>query len=310
MADIETRLFRYFVALAHELHFGRAAAQLGISAPTLTIQIRKLESQLDAKLFERRGNTHVSLTAAGARFLDHARNVLHEANLAASEVRAAARGEVGRLEIGFLTVLPMTGIIQELISEFQQANPRIDIRLQQMVTPVQIDAVLNRDIDIGFVRQPHPYPFGLQGFVVYRQPMLLALPAHHPLAARERIAPADLLGESFIATVPNFDVSLWKQTETVANLGGFTPKIAKRVKDMISTLTYVAAGQGVAVVSTSLSCIAMPNVVYREFDSKVIPTATMALIHRRGETAPAVRALIRHIRSHPKYREAGSLAAE
>src|SRR5882762_4315321 len=98
MREIETRLFRYFVALAEEQHFGRAALNLDISPPTLTNQIQKLEARLGAKLVERRGNTHVELTETGRRFLERARNVLREADEAEAVARQAARGEVGRLE--------------------------------------------------------------------------------------------------------------------------------------------------------------------------------------------------------------------
>src|SRR3954470_10984548 len=123
MTEIETRLFRYFVGLAEEQHFGRAAMNLGISAPTLTQQIQKLEHQLGAKLVQRRGNTHVELTEAGLRVLEHARNVLREAKEAVAVARQAARGEVGRLEIGFMPSVVWSGLVQKFIGEFQHENP-------------------------------------------------------------------------------------------------------------------------------------------------------------------------------------------
>jgi DNA-binding transcriptional LysR family regulator len=202
MADIETRLFRYFVALAHEQHFARAAASLEISPPTLTNQIQKLEARLGAKLVERGGNTHVERTAAGKRFLDRARNVLREADEAVAVAREAARGETGRLEIGFMTVAAMAGLIERFIGGFQRANPGIEIILHQMITLEQIGAILSKDLDFGFVLSPQRYPSGLQGFVIYGQPMVLALPSDHPLARQKKIEPAALKGESFINTGP------------------------------------------------------------------------------------------------------------
>src|ERR1700761_2346506 len=115
MTEIETRLFRYFVGLAEERKFGRADMYLGLSAPTLTQQIKKLEQQLGAKLVQRRGNTHVEMTEAGLRVLDRARNVLREAKEAVAVARQAARGEVGRVEIGFMPSVIWSGLIQQFI---------------------------------------------------------------------------------------------------------------------------------------------------------------------------------------------------
>lgn len=298
MADIETRLFRYFVVLAQEQHFARAAANLEISPPTLTHQIQKLESRLGTKLVERGGNTHVELTAAGKRFLDRARNVLREADEAVAVAREAARGETGRLEIGFMTVAAMAGLIERLIGGFQRANPGIEIILHQMVTLEQINAILGKDLDFGFVLSPQRYPSGLQGFVAYRQPMVLALPSDHPLALQKRIEPASLKGESFINTGPEVDVGFLKHTDVIGTLGGFTPKVARRVKDMITVLSYVSAGLGVAVVSQAFRRLELPNVVYREFASATPPVSQTAFIYRRGESSPAGRALIKFVRHH------------
>src|SRR5262245_1782742 len=113
MSDIETRLFRYFVALSDEQHFGRAAVNLGISPSTLTNQIQKLEARLGARLVERRGNTHIELTDTGKRFLERARNVLREADEAEVVARQAARGEIGRIEIGFMAVAILSGAIED-----------------------------------------------------------------------------------------------------------------------------------------------------------------------------------------------------
>jgi DNA-binding transcriptional LysR family regulator len=298
MADVETRLFRYFVALAQEQHFARAAANLEISPPTLTNQIQKLEAHLGTKLFERGGNTHVELTAAGKRFLDRARNVLREADAAVAVAREAARGETGRIEVGFMTVAVMSGLIERLIGGFQRANPGIEILLHQMVTLEQIRAILAKDLDFGFALAPQRYPSGLQGFVAYRQPMVIALPGDHPLAQQKRIEPAALKGESFVNTGPEVDVGFLKQTDAIGTLGGFTPKVARRVKDMVTVLSYVSAGQGVAVVSQAFRRLELPNVVYREFASATPPISQTAFIYRRGESSPAGRALIKFVRRH------------
>jgi DNA-binding transcriptional LysR family regulator len=297
MREIETRLFRYFVALAEEQHFGRAAFNLGISPPTLTNQIQKLEGRLGARLVERRGNTHVELTETGRRFLERARNVLRETSEAEAVARQAARGEIGRLEIGFMTVASLSGLIEKCIGGFQKQNPGIEIILRAMVTAEQINAILERTLDFGFVRAPDSYPTGIEGFIVHRQPMVIALPGDHPLASQKRIKPSSLKDQPFINTSPDLEIGYLKHTEAVGELAGFTPRVVLRAKDMVSILSCVSAGQGVAVVSQAFTRMNMPNVVYREFETDAPPVVSMAFIGRQHESSPAAKVLLKYMRS-------------
>jgi DNA-binding transcriptional LysR family regulator len=297
MREIETRLFRYFVALAEERHFGQAASNLGISPPTLTNQIQKLEGRLGARLVERRGNTHLELTETGKRFLERARNVLRETAEAETVARQAARGEIGRLEIGFMTVASLSGLIEKCIGSFQKQNPGIEIILRAMVTAEQINAIIERTLDFGFVRAPDNYPTGIEGFIVYRQPMIIALPGDHPLARQKRIKPSSLKDQPFINMSPDLEIGYLKHTEAVGELAGFTPRIVLRAKDMVSILTCVSAGQGVAVVSQAFTRLKMPNVEYREFDTDAPPVASMAFIGRKYEPSPAAKVLLKYMRS-------------
>src|SRR5262245_23510331 len=246
MGDIETRLFRYFVALAEEQHFARAALRLKISPPTLTHQIKKLEGELGTRLFERNGNTNVEITEAGIRFLARARDVLQQVDEARIVAQQAARGELGRVEIGFMPSASCAGQLQELLGAFQRENPAIDINLYRMVPVEQITAMIRKDIDVGFLRGSEKYPVGLEGFDIHRQPMMLALPSNHPLANRKRIDPADLKNETFFNTAPDLEVGFWGHTEAVANVGKFTPRVTKRLEDMFTILTHVAIGRRTA----------------------------------------------------------------
>jgi DNA-binding transcriptional LysR family regulator len=298
MSDIETRLFRYFVVLADEQHFGRAAIQLDISPPTLTNQIQKLEKELGAKLVERRGNTHVELTEAGKRFLERARNVLHEASEAKAVAQQVARGETGRLEIGFMTIASLNGLIGKGIGGFRKLNPGIDLVLRAMVTMDQINAILGRTLDCGFVRPPDHYPVGLQGLLVAREPMVLALPADHPLGEKNKIAPASLRNEAFINTGPDLDISFWNPTTVLAKAGDFTPTVVRRVSDMVSILSYVSAGLGVAMVGKGFTRMDFPNVIYRDLDMANPPIRTISFVYRKNEASPAAQALIKYMRGH------------
>lgn len=296
MNEIETRLFRYFVGLAEEQHFGRAALNLGISAPTLTQQIKKLEEQLGAKLVLRRGNTHVELTEAGLRVLDRARNVLREAKEAVAVARQAARGEVGRIEIGYMPSVVWSGLVQQFIGRFREENPGIDIFLHMMNVEEQHNALTHEEIDCGFVRSPRTYPPEIAGIDVFRQPMVLAMPKQHRLAACTHIDPAELKDEIFVNPPTVFELAHWDDTRAIAALGDFAPRVEKRTNNMVAGLTYVASGFGVAIVAKSMSRMSIPNIVYRDFTPSTAPMSTVAFVYRRGNSSPTARLLVKFMR--------------
>lgn len=299
MAEIELRLFRYFVMLADERHFSRAAERLGISPPTLTHQIQKLEEQLGARLCNRRPKTQVELTEVGHRFLEQARKVLLQTEEAEAVARKAVRGELGRIEVGYMMSVSCAGLMQKFVGQFQQANPAIEINLHRMETMVQINALARNELDFAFARPPNQYPSGLRGFVVYRQPLVLALHVNHPLARKkERIEPSALKGEVFVGASLEVDLGFWRHTEAVTALANFAPAVAKRVPDLFTVLTYVSAGYGIGVVSQSLSRIHLPDVVFRELAGTNTPQSSIACIYRRNESAPAVKAFIQSMRRH------------
>jgi DNA-binding transcriptional LysR family regulator len=298
MVDVETRLFRYFVALAEEQHFGRAALRLKIAPPTLTHQIKKLEGDLGVRLVERKGNTHVVLTEAGLRFFERARHVLQQVEEAGVVAQRAERGEVGRIEIGFMPSAICAGLLQTALGEFQQANPAIDINLHKLVPTAQITAITRKDLDVGFTRGPYKYPAGLEGFEIYRQPMVLALPGKHPLARRNKIEPIALKDEMFVNTGPELDVGFWGHTEAVAEVGDFTPRVVKRDDDLMTILTYVSMGYGIGVVPRSMSNLNIPNVAYRELATNLAPKSSIAFVYRRNDASPSAALLIKHMRRH------------
>jgi DNA-binding transcriptional LysR family regulator len=296
MADIETRLFRYFAVLAEEQHFSHAAHRLNITPPTLTHQIKKLERLVGARLVERKGNTHVALTQAGLRFFERAQHVLRQVEEAKIVAQQAQRGEVGRIDIGFMTTAVCSGVLQKSLVDFRRANPAIDINMRKLVPMDQIKAIMRKDLDAGFTRSPHKYPAGLEGFDVYRQPMVLALPAKHPLARRKTITPAALKDELFINTGPELDVGFWGHTEAVA--GYFTPRAAKRDDDFMTILTYVSMGYGIGAIPLTMARMDIPNVVFREIATSSVPKSAIAFVYRRNDSSPQTDLLIKHMRSH------------
>jgi DNA-binding transcriptional LysR family regulator len=298
MADIETRLFRYFAVLAQERHFSRAAHLLNITPPTLTHQIKKLERLVGARLVERKGNTHVALTQAGLRFFERAQHVLRQVEEAKIVAQQAQRGEVGRIDIGFMTTAVCSGVLQKSLADFRRANPAIEINMRKLVPMDQIRAIMRKALDAGFTRSPHKYPAGLEGFEVYRQPMVLALPARHPLARRKTINPAALKDEMFINTGPAHDVGFWGHTEAVAGVGQFTPRVVKRDDDFMTVLTYVSMGYGIGVIPQTMTRMNIPNVVFREIATNAVPKSGIAFVYRRNDSSPQTDLLIKHMRIH------------
>ncbi len=293
MANTELRLYRYFVTLCEEENFSRAAERLAITPPTLTHQIQKLEKELNVRLLNRKTKKKLQLTEAGVRFLEGARDVLHWADEAEKTARKAARGEIGRLEIGYMITTAYSGLVQRFIKNFLNKYPGIDITLHQVSTVNLVSGILSNDLDVGFARLLKQYPTGLSGFPFYRAPVILALPSNHPLARKSGAIDAKALAvEAFVSTSVGNDFAFTRHVEAIASLGGFVPKIAKRAEDLTTVLTYVSLGYGIAAVSQDMSNCHVPNVTFKKLAAKAVPDVVFSFMHRTNETAPAVKVLI------------------
>src|SRR3569833_2100505 len=203
---MELRHLRYFVAGAEELHFGRAAARLNISAPTLSHQILALENMLGAKLFLRRTKSVVTLTATGKRFLIEAYATLKQAANAETVGRRAARGDVGSIAVGYIFSAGLSGFISKNLVAFRDSHPDVELQLRRIVTFAQFRALTDDTLDIGFTAAPQSYPAGLTGFVVDRQPYYVAIPERNPLAKRKHITPEMIADEPFVAVSLEMEV--------------------------------------------------------------------------------------------------------
>jgi DNA-binding transcriptional LysR family regulator len=297
MSDVETRLFRYFVAVAEELHFTRAAERLGITPPTLTQQIQKLESQLGVKLLRRKGNTKVVITEAGQRFLTDTREALRHVEQATLRARQAGRGELGRLRIGFLTLLPGAGLLEDWTTAFREAHPAIHMMMRKMSPMAQIAGIARNEMDAGFTRPPHKYPPGVRGFTIYRQPLVLALPSKHPLARHKAISPAMLAPEPFVSTTIELDMGFFGYTEAIARIGNFTARVVERQDDFMAVLAYVALRHGIAVVPELLKTMNLSNVVFRDIAADRAPHASIAFVYG-SDPSPSTKLLIWHMQRH------------
>jgi DNA-binding transcriptional LysR family regulator len=302
MSDIETRLFRYFVAAAEEQHFTQAALRLGIAPPTLTHQIKKLEGQLGVRLLRRKGNTKVVVTAAGQRFLVRAREVLRQAEEAAAIARQAGRGELGHVHLGFMASVSSAGLLRRWLGAFRQAHPAIDITLRKLSPMAQVSAIVRKELDAGLTRAPHEYPAGVRGFEISRQGIALALPSEHPLARQEAIRPAMLAREAFVGTPPEFDLGFFGHTEAIARLGNFIPRVVKRDDDFIAVLAYVGLGYGIAVVPESVKTMKVSNVAFRSIAIDPAPQTSIAFVYG-SDPSPSAKLLIQHMQRYALRRK-------
>jgi DNA-binding transcriptional LysR family regulator len=294
---MELRHLRYFVAVAEDLHFSRAAERLNIATPTLSAQIRALESVLGVQLFVRttRG---VTLTEAGKRVLEEARLTLSQAERTMLVGRHAGRGEVGSIALGYIFGPSVGGVVSTALAEFRRSHPDVSFTLQKSETLPQLKALAEGTLDVGFMRTPGKYPSELAGFVVDSQEVWLAIPDGHPLAACNVIAPEQLASEPFIAHPIEYELILAGTGSAFAPMGDAGRRVS-RVSDIISALMLVASGAGLTPVPKSITQVGMAGVTYRRIGGKP-RYVDYVVVYRKSERSPAVKAFIAMLRARQR----------
>lgn len=259
---MELRHLRYFVAVAEELSFTRAALRLHIGQPPLSMQIRDLERELGVVLFERSGRK-VALTEAGRVFLERARGILAEAANATEEARRAGRGEVGELRIGFTSSLPYASTLPDVLHAYRRRYPAVRLQLREMFTTDQFDALAHDALDVGFVRFGNlPAPPGIAVTEIGRDPLRLVMNAAHPLAAAPALGFEALSGEDFITFPPDAGTGLPAILQQLCRKAGFEPRIVQTAREATTQIGLVGAGLGIALLPAPLECVRIPRVRY------------------------------------------------
>ncbi len=281
---MELRHLRYFVAVAEELHFGRAAENLHIAQPPLSQQIQQLERELGFPLFLR-AHRRVTLTAAGEVFLQDIRRCLGGIGQAVEAARRADRGETGRLAVGFSTSATFE-FLPALLSRFRAACPDVELALYEMSAAEQIKALGDKRLDVGLAR-PSIAGAGLAVETVLWEPLVAALPEGHPLAARDVIALADLAGEPFVLSPGDPEPSYAAAVTALCAGAGFIPRVVQEAREMPTILSLVAAGLGVSLAPASARNLRRTGLVYRPLSDA---NARMGLVvaFRRQDPPPTL----------------------
>lgn len=287
---MELRHLRYFVAVAEERHFSRAAQRLHVSQPPLSQQILALEAELGVTLFTR-GRGGVQRTAAGDTLLPLARGILDAVEHAITQTRQAGRGEAGRLRIGFAGSMPFTDVMPRLLRDYRAAWPQVTLDLREQPSQAQIDDLLANRLDLGFLRTtPSMADPRLSTLVVQREALLAAVHVDHPLAALPVLQLADLREQPFVLYSASLGSGLREQTLALCAQAGFTPRIAQEVHEMPTLIGLISAGLGVGIVAASMQRAQLPFVAYRPLRERA--TTEVLLAWRRDDPQPPLRNFI------------------
>lgn len=283
---MELRDFEAFVAVAEELHFGRAAARLHISQPPLSSRIRMLEQDLKLQLFER-STRSVTLTDAGARLLDPARRVLNQVEDALQVARSINSGDQGRVRIGFAGASSQR-VLPQMANAVRKAHPGIELELQsQTYVYTALELVRDGSLDLAFARLPIPHA-DLAWRVVEVEELICALPESHRLADRDSIRLAELRDEDFVS-LPDDQGSILQSTMySLCVTAGFRPRVAQVAPDSSTVLALVAAGAGVTITLSSVKPVQSVGLVYRPLED-ISPSHMFAtLVWRKEDPSPAL----------------------
>lgn len=288
---MELRQLRYFVAVAEELNFTRAAERLHIGQPPLSHAIQMLEADVGAQLFERT-KRWVRMTEAGRLFLDDARRILALSEQAADTARRAQRGEAGELRIGFTFSTPLTPLFATVINRYRRQFPAVSLKLHEMATLPQLDALAQRTLDLGFVR---PFdtaaPPDITLSTLREDALVAVLPSALPLARKKTVAIAELKDLPFVMYPPGAGTGIYPQIFRLCRAAGFVPRIGQVAGEASTIIGLVAAGSGVSVLPASFDRIRMDGVGYRAISDQAA-TTRLLLARRSDEHSALVDAFV------------------
>ncbi|NHU85077.1 LysR family transcriptional regulator [Kocuria sp. JC486] len=274
---MELRQLNYFIAVAEERHFGRAAKRLHIAQPPLSQQIRQLEEQLGVRLFDRT-TRRVDLTAAGELLLERGRAIVNEVESLKADVYQVGAGATGVLRVGFSGSATYS-VMPSMVRLAGESYPGLNLDLHgEMLTPAMEAALLDRSLDAAILRPPVTSQ-DIEYRIIQREPLIVAIPSHSPLAEDRPVAMQELTDQQFVTYPP--DSVVYRQTVELCRQAGFRHRVAHIAQETSTILSFVAAGAGVAVVPASVAAVQLRSVHYRQLEEA--PEVELAIAWRREE---------------------------
>ena len=288
MIGVELRHLRYFVAVAEEEHFGRAAERVGIAQPPLTQQIQKLEQLLGERLLERR--PRVRLTAAGEAFLEGSRIVLAQVERTVLLTQRAAAGASGSLTVGF-PASALLAIVPEAVRRYRERYPDVELKLVEMSTSSQISALSEGSLDLGFLRQAAAELAQLKCELSFSEPFAVVVPSGHPLHGRSSVTLSELSKELFVLFPQMVAPGLYRQLMALFQRAAFAPRIVQEAQEWLTIVGLVDAGVGVSIVPASFRRLRWGDVHYIQLAEPGLAT-TVSLFGPAQAQRPTARQFI------------------
>jgi DNA-binding transcriptional LysR family regulator len=298
---MKLRQLQFFIAVAEELSFSRAANKLHVAQPSLSIQIKALEDEVGAQLFER-DKRHVSLTPAGRRFQGRVSEVLSLADSAKAEARFTDRGLLGTIDVGYTALSMFSTALPQAIRRFRRLAPNVVIALRELPSLEQLYELGERRLDVGVLRKVDvSAPKGIAIVEWYRTPLVAAIPEDHPRAASGSISLSELKDEAFIMYPRRAGTGIYWQVLDLCTAAGFRPRVAREVLESSTIIGLVAAGVGVAIVPAEMNSIQFAGVAYRRLRDAGAYT-TLHLAHRVGDRNEHLRSFYNLLKQHAAVR--------
>ena len=285
---MKLRQLQFFTAVAEELSFSRAAMKLHVAQPSLSIQIKALEQEVGARLFER-DKRHVSLTPAGRRFRGRVAELLTFVESAKAEARSTERGLQGTIDVGYTALSMFSTALPYAIRQYRQLAPDVVITLRELPSLEQLHELGERRLDVGVLRKVDvAAPKGVAIVEWYRTPLVAAIPQDHPLATHEALALSELKNDAFIMYPRRAGTGIYWQVLELCTAAGFRPRTVREVLESSTMIGLVAAGVGIAIVPADMNCIQFSGVAFRRLRDPGAHT-TLYLARRVGDRSEHVR---------------------
>jgi DNA-binding transcriptional LysR family regulator len=300
---MDLRHFRYFIAVAEELHFGKAAEKMHIAQPALSIQIKTLEQALGGQLFHRTSRK-VILTEAGKLFLREARQVLESYDKAIKLTQKALKGEAGLLNIGYSGSVAYSGILGHAVQAFREIKPAFEFQLTELDPYTQLSRLLSRDIDLGLMPTfSLQVPKQISTLRLAAWPSCVVLSDKHPLAKCSKLSTGALAGEDFIVYAGS---DMDDGASGLRRILSFEPKVAHKASNMMMVLSLVSAGMGVSIVPASVKqSLKQPGLTFKVLDDMNLKI-DISLVYRNDIPEPAVSGFIECIQTLPLLGSTGA----